>query len=235
MGNAPDCKAMQAPEDSRAPQFMLVPSLECPGACSYCFGPNNGPRMDEATTVAAIDWIGKVLDSRPEGDARITFHGGEPLTWGLLAWRTALPRLTQMLCGRRSGLTLQSNLWLLDDDHCALFKEFRVALGTSLSSRHTSLSAQVQPLPGIRGSFRRRDEGHGRGCGCQGDRRGSGRRLPQGCRHRRRLDKHTGLPARPLSAGRRGSIRAEVAYQRYLQLAPRGRCAADPRAVLKSL
>jgi uncharacterized protein len=62
----------------------------------------------------------------------ITFHGGEPLVPGIEFYRAALPLLRDGLAARRVRFGLQSNLWLLTDELCALFREYRVSIGTSL-------------------------------------------------------------------------------------------------------
>jgi uncharacterized protein len=37
--------------------LMLVPTLDCPASCSYCFGPHEGSNvMEPATVRAAAAW-----------------------------------------------------------------------------------------------------------------------------------------------------------------------------------
>jgi len=109
--------------------FMLLPSLACQAHCSYCFGPNRGPTMQPDVFDAAVDWIAACF---PPGEcAEITFHGGEPLLAGINWYKRNIPILQQRFEGRLK-LGIQSNLWLLDDKFCALFKEYDVSIGTSL-------------------------------------------------------------------------------------------------------
>jgi uncharacterized protein len=62
----------------------------------------------------------------------ITFHGGEPLLAGGTFYCMALPLLAQGLAALRVRFSVQSNLWLLNDELCELFKAYQVSLGTSL-------------------------------------------------------------------------------------------------------
>ncbi|MBN1264819.1 MAG: TIGR04083 family peptide-modifying radical SAM enzyme [Anaerolineales bacterium] len=108
---------------------MLLPSLACQAHCGYCFGPNHGPIMPLDVFDAAVEWIDTL--TKTAQTVEITFHGGEPLLAGLDWYRQALPILQQRFTGRLK-LGIQSNLWLLDDDFCALYKEYAVSIGTSL-------------------------------------------------------------------------------------------------------
>jgi len=121
---------------------MLLPALACPAACRYCFGPHHGPTMPLETFDAALDWLVETIP--PEQTLDLTFHGGEPLAAGLPWYQYTLPRLRDRF-GRRLNLYLQSNLWLLDDDLCALFHEYGLALGTSLDGPPALNDAQRGP------------------------------------------------------------------------------------------
>ncbi|MFC1660996.1 radical SAM protein, partial [Gemmatimonadota bacterium] len=77
----------------------------------------------------AVDWIEATFPADEPID--LTFHGGEPLVAGLAWYERSLPILRDRL-GNRLKLHIQSNLWGLDDAHCALFKEYGLSLGTSL-------------------------------------------------------------------------------------------------------
>ena len=72
---------------------------------------------------------------------------GDHLPWRRAAYRRARlvpPRLP--LLRRRFGqglrLGIQSNLWLLDDETCELFREHRVSIGTSLDGPEAVNDAQ---------------------------------------------------------------------------------------------
>src|SRR5664280_2779615 len=110
--------------------LMLVPSLACPAGCAYCFGPHfGGPSMSRETLEAVVRCQNALGDS---DTLEITFHGGEPLVPGIQFYRMALPLLREGLAARRVRFAMQSNLWLLTDELCDLFREYGVSLGTSL-------------------------------------------------------------------------------------------------------
>lgn len=146
-------------------QLMLVPTTACPAACAYCFGPHaGGPPMTAATVAAVVRWQQQLGGTEP---LEITFHGGEPLAAGLDFYRQALPQLRAGLAPRPVRFAIQSNLWLLTDELAALFRDYQVALGTSLDGPEALNDAQ-------RGSgyFRRtragiaRAHAHGLHVGC---------------------------------------------------------------------
>jgi uncharacterized protein len=97
----------------------------------------------------------------------ITFHGGEPLVPGVQFYRMALPLLRQGLVPRRVQFAMQSNLWLLTDELCDLFREYTVSLGTSLDGPE-----EVNDSQRGRGYFQRtmagidRARAHGLKVGC---------------------------------------------------------------------
>lgn len=78
---------------------------------------------------AAVDWIDAIAETDEQVD--ITFHGGEPLVVGLEWYQRSLPVLRERF-GQQLKLHVQSNLWMLDEEYCALFADHRVSLGTSL-------------------------------------------------------------------------------------------------------
>jgi uncharacterized protein len=110
--------------------LMIVPSQACPASCHYCFSPNaDGLLMSQETVGAISRWVNS-FDR--ESDLEITFHGGEPLVAGMEFFRRALPLLRGSLSPRQMRFSMQSNLWLLSDDLCSIFREHNVSLGTSL-------------------------------------------------------------------------------------------------------
>ncbi|MGC2516004.1 MAG: TIGR04083 family peptide-modifying radical SAM enzyme, partial [Terriglobales bacterium] len=119
---------------------MIVPSLACPAACAYCFGPRmGGPPMRGETLEAVVQWQNALGDT---DGLEITFHGGEPLVPGIQFYSMALPLLRLGLAPRRVRFAMQSNLWLLTDELCALFREYGVSLGTSLDGPEPINDAQ---------------------------------------------------------------------------------------------
>ena len=78
---------------------MLVPSLACPAACSYCFGPHEGrQRMDGEMLQAVVAWQKQMGGDR---SLEITFHGGEPLVPGADFYRQALTQAASPATKRR--------------------------------------------------------------------------------------------------------------------------------------
>ncbi|MCX5769296.1 MAG: TIGR04083 family peptide-modifying radical SAM enzyme [Candidatus Hydrogenedentes bacterium] len=136
--------------DGPRPQFMLVPSLACQARCTYCFGPHQGPVMSPATLDSAIDFVAAIAQETRQPDVKVTFHGGEPLLAGHLVWRRALEGLRDRLGRRLSHISVQSNLWNLDEEFCRLFTEFKVEIGTSLDG-----PAEITDLQRGRGYFDR--------------------------------------------------------------------------------
>jgi len=95
----------------------------------------------------AIDDDRHYPDSRGQGrdtngTLEITFHGGEPLVPGAAWYREALQLLRDGLAPRRVRFAIQSNLWLLTDELCELFREHGVSLGTSLDGPDAINDAQ---------------------------------------------------------------------------------------------
>lgn len=115
---------------THAPAFFVLPSLSCPASCSYCFGPRTGAAMSETTFDRCLGFIGRTLEELGRDDPELCFHGGEPLAAGTPFFRRALPEVRRRFPGAR--ISIQSNLWLLDDELAALFASHAVAVGTSL-------------------------------------------------------------------------------------------------------
>jgi uncharacterized protein len=88
----------------------------------------NGADGMSANTVTTGQQSGDGADKGLE----IIFHGGEPLVVGPAWFRMALPRLRHGLGPDRVRFSIQSNLWLLTEQLCELFREHGVSVGTSL-------------------------------------------------------------------------------------------------------
>ena len=150
-----------------ARHLLLVPSLACPASCTYCFGPHVGEAsMREQTVAAIVRWINALGDKDP---LEITFHGGEPLVPGASFYAMALPMLRDGLAPRKIKFAMQSNLWLLTDELCELFREYGVSIGTSLDGPEAINDAQrgkgyfARTMAGIE---RARAHGLNPGCIC---------------------------------------------------------------------
>lgn len=114
------------------PHFMLIPSLACQASCKYCFGPHHGAIMTEDMLDKVLDFMKSILAETGQRHLHITFHGGEPLLAGHGYWRYALENIRNRFARLHPTISLQSNLWLLDDRFCKMFKEYNVEIGTSL-------------------------------------------------------------------------------------------------------
>jgi uncharacterized protein len=145
----------------------LLPTLACPASCSYCFGPHgSGEIMSHEVVERAATWAGSL---HRDGELRITFHGGEPLLAGAAWFRRSLEILTGRLSHLRVHLSVQSNLWLLDDELCRLFVAHGVGLGTSLDGPETITDGQRGEgywRRTMRGVHRARAHGLQPGCVC---------------------------------------------------------------------
>jgi len=95
--------------------------------------------MQQDVFTAVVEWIASYR--KPGECMEIAFHGGEPLLAGKEWYRQTLPVLQQRFEGQIK-LGIQSNLWLLDDEFCALFKEYDVSIGTSLDGPESINDAQ---------------------------------------------------------------------------------------------
>jgi uncharacterized protein len=120
--------------------------------------------MNRKTLEAVVRWQ-SALDIPDEHE--ITFHGGEPLVPGIQFYQMALPLLRERLAPRRTSFAMQSNLWLLTNELCEIFREYGVALGTSLDGPES-----INDLQRGKGYFQRtmagieRARAHGLNVGC---------------------------------------------------------------------
>ena len=114
------------------PTFMIVPSSSCQASCKYCFGPHAGAVMDQATAEETVSFIHSIAQELCMTEISVIFHGGEPLLAPVEIWETLLEGLSRSPGGVPVSLSVQSNLWRLDETFIALFKKYRVSVGTSL-------------------------------------------------------------------------------------------------------
>jgi uncharacterized protein len=95
--------------------------------------------MRRETVKAVVRWQHILADGN---SLEITFHGGEPLVPGAKFYRMALPILREGLAPRRVRFAMQSNLWLLTDELCEVFRAYGVSIGTSLDGPELITDAQ---------------------------------------------------------------------------------------------
>lgn len=106
---------------------MIIPTLNCPSKCKYCWGSENKKEMMD---IGIIDQIIHWLNDFRDDKVHFTFHGGEPLLLGYDFYKTALEKLS--LLPNLDGFSLQSNIWLLTDEFIDLFVEYNVVVSTSI-------------------------------------------------------------------------------------------------------
>ena len=115
-----------------SPSFMIVPSLSCQASCKYCFGPHTGPVMDRATAAETVRFVHSAAKECGLEEITVIFHGGEPLLASFEVWETLLEGLSSSPEGIPVSLSVQSNLWRLDERFLRLFEKYHVSIGTSL-------------------------------------------------------------------------------------------------------
>ena len=106
---------------------MIIPTLNCPSNCKYCWGSeNNSPLMDKKIIDEIVEWLKDFRDDQ----VHFTFHGGEPLLAGYDFYKYALEKLSSL--PNVEGYSLQSNIWLLKTELIDLFKKYNVTISTSI-------------------------------------------------------------------------------------------------------
>jgi uncharacterized protein len=108
---------------------MIIPTLNCPSNCKYCWGSEEKSKIMGIQIIKEID---KWLDGFRDDHVHFTFHGGEPLLAGYEFYKEALYILSSSKNYKQAGFSLQSNLWLLDEKLAKLFAEYDVAVSTSI-------------------------------------------------------------------------------------------------------
>jgi uncharacterized protein len=109
--------------------IMIIPTLDCPSNCSYCWG---SEKKSEIMDIQVIDEIVKWLDGFRDDYVHFTFHGGEPLLAGYEFYSKALPLLKNSKTHKEAGFSLQTNLWLLNEKLAKLFSKYNMAISTSI-------------------------------------------------------------------------------------------------------
>ena len=106
---------------------MIIPTLNCPSNCKYCWGSENKKEMMDIEIIdQIIAWLADFRDDK----VHFTFHGGEPLLAGYDFYKEALEKLSKL--ENLDGFSLQSNIWLLTDELIDLFVEYNVVVSTSI-------------------------------------------------------------------------------------------------------
>jgi uncharacterized protein len=101
--------------------------------------------MSPETLEASLDFVAAIAAETGQPKARVTFHGGEPLVAGVAFWRQALQGLERRFGRGGYEVSVQSNLWLLEDRICRLLRAHAVSVGTSLDGPQEITDAQRGP------------------------------------------------------------------------------------------
>lgn len=108
---------------------MLIPSMDCPSNCSYCWGVDKESDLIDIEIIEeTVKWL---KDFRNE-PVTFTFHGGEPLLAGYEFYKKALELLSQELSDLNPAFAIQTNLWLMTPENAELFAEYNIPIGSSL-------------------------------------------------------------------------------------------------------
>lgn len=108
---------------------MLIPSMDCPSNCSYCWGVDKESElMDIEIIEETVEWL-KNFRKEP---VTFTFHGGEPLLAGYEFYKIALELLSKNLSDLNPAFAIQTNLWLMTPEIAELFAKYNIPIGSSL-------------------------------------------------------------------------------------------------------
>lgn len=108
---------------------MLIPSMDCPSNCSYCWGVDKESElMDIKIIEETVEWL-KNFRKEP---VTFTFHGGEPLLAGYEFYETVLELLSKNLSDLNPAFAIQTNLWLMTPEIAELFAKYNIPIGSSL-------------------------------------------------------------------------------------------------------
>jgi uncharacterized protein len=111
--------------------YSIIPSSNCNSICKYCYNRTASHTITEISFKEAISFINRLAKEQNSSKTYITFHGGEPLLAGYNFYNHAVPYIAEMLVNE-TFISMQSNLWLLDETLAFLFKQYNVGIGTSL-------------------------------------------------------------------------------------------------------
>lgn len=112
--------------------FFIVPTTNCNSNCNYCYSKNTiGHSISKETLTEAASFINRMSKEQNRTKISITFHGGEPLLADKSFYQYAIPYIKETL-GCEANIGIQSNLWLLNEMLCQIFKKYNVGVGTSL-------------------------------------------------------------------------------------------------------
>lgn len=112
--------------------LVLQPTTFCNIDCRYCYLPDRASKKR-----LSIETLRKVVsnllaDGLLAKNFELIWHAGEPLTAGKKFFRDANAVLRELVPELMEVQTIQTNGTLIDDEWCALFKDFGIVVGLSL-------------------------------------------------------------------------------------------------------
>jgi uncharacterized protein len=119
---------------------VLKIAARCNLNCSYCYMYNHEDQswrerpklMSEKVYTALLRAIREYCDRRPGHRMCIIFHGGEPMLIGKSRFANMCRHAKETLGARLSGLSVQTNGSLLDEEWARILVEHDVAAGISI-------------------------------------------------------------------------------------------------------
>ena len=109
---------------------VVQPTPFCNIDCTYCYLPNRRDRstMSQDTLRALFERV--FASGWAASSITVIWHAGEPLVVPVAFYREAFAAIERM---RPAGVTVthafQTNGMLIDDDWCALFRDWNVGVG----------------------------------------------------------------------------------------------------------
>jgi len=106
--------------------LLVKPFLGCNRNCKYCFEgdyrQDNPPKMDHE-----IKLVLDSMEANLNGNRLVCLHGGEPL----MLPKSDIEQILKKGYQLTSRIAIQTNAFLLDDEHMELFKKYNTSVGIS--------------------------------------------------------------------------------------------------------
>ncbi len=110
-------------------RIVMQPTSLCNLDCSYCYLAHRNENKKMSSIVSEA--VAKSIEEEG-GNVQITWHGGEPLSCGIKHFRNLLSPFETLRVIGRIRHSVQTNATLINDEWCALFKEYAIHVGVSI-------------------------------------------------------------------------------------------------------
>lgn len=134
---------------------VLQPTAFCNINCSYCYLPDRDNKHVLAQSTVARLFTELFASGWSAPRLTVIWHAGEPLVAPVAFYREAFETIERL---RPSAVTVshafQTNGTLIDDDWCALFRDWKVGVGVSLDGPRALHDANRKTRSGV-GTFDR--------------------------------------------------------------------------------